>query len=199
MLSFVILLLSIALYGLVHSWLASLAVKARLRLWLGAAADRGYRLAYNAFAVISFLPLLALYALLPDMPLYALPAPWRTALLAGQGLAVLALGVGLLQTGPLSFLGVEQLVGRERASGELVTRGLYRYVRHPLYTAGLAFLWLSPAMSWNGLAFSLGLSAYLVIGAYFEERKLLREYGQAYADYRRRTPMLIPFLRVTRP
>jgi len=31
-----------------------------------------------------------------------------------------------------------------------------------------------------------------MIGTYFEERKLLREFGKAYADYKKSTPMLIP-------
>ncbi|MCI0521956.1 MAG: isoprenylcysteine carboxylmethyltransferase family protein [Chloroflexi bacterium] len=193
MLSFIVLLLAIAVYGLAHSWLASLGVKARARAWFGPAADRWYRLAYNAFAALSFLPLLALYLALPDRPLYALPAPWSYLCLAGQSLAVLALGVGVMQTGLGAFLGLEQALGGVQSPGALTTGGFYRWVRHPLYTAGLAFLWFSPTMSWNGLAFSLGLSAYLVFGALFEERKLLREHGPAYADYQRRTPMLIPF------
>jgi len=33
------------------------------------------------------------------------------------------------------------------------------------------------------------------VGAYFEERKLLREFGSEYADYRAVTPMIIPRLR----
>jgi protein-S-isoprenylcysteine O-methyltransferase Ste14 len=70
---------------------------------------------------------------------------------------------------------------------------LYRLVRHPLYTFSLLVLWLNPVVSQNSLAFYLGATLYIVIGAYFEERKLLREFGEAYADYMRRTPMLIPF------
>ena len=101
--------------------------------------------------------------------------------------------IGVLQTGLLDFAGLRQLfkLPGDR-SAELVTGGLYRYVRHPLYTAGLVFLWFSPEMSINLLALFVGLSAYLVIGALFEERKLVRQYGQVYLDYRRVTPMLIP-------
>jgi len=77
----------------------------------------------------------------------------------------------------------------------LVVRGLYRWVRHPLYTAGLVFLWFTPIMAVNLLALYVGFSLYLVIGAYFEERKLLREFGADYAEYQQRTPMLIPRLR----
>jgi len=66
-------------------------------------------------------------------------------------------------------------------------------VRHPLYTAGLIFIWLLTEMTVNRLALNIGLSLYLVIGALYEERKLVLEFGQAYQEYRERTPMLIPW------
>lgn len=50
-------------------------------------------------------------------------------------------------------------------------------------------------MTCNLLALNLGLTAYVLIGAYFEERKLVSEFGEGYAEYRRRTPMLMPGLR----
>ena len=37
------------------------------------------------------------------------------------------------------------------------------------------------------------LSAYLVVGSILEERKLLAEIGEPYAEYRRRVPMLVPW------
>jgi protein-S-isoprenylcysteine O-methyltransferase Ste14 len=73
-----------------------------------------------------------------------------------------------------------------------VVRGLYRWVRHPLYTAGLVLIWLTPVMTLNIFSLNLGLTIYLVVGALIEERKLVREYGEAYEEYRKRTPMLIP-------
>jgi protein-S-isoprenylcysteine O-methyltransferase Ste14 len=45
------------------------------------------------------------------------------------------------------------------------------------------------------MALNLSLSLYLVIGALFEERKLLQEFGEDYAAYQDRTPMLFPKLR----
>jgi protein-S-isoprenylcysteine O-methyltransferase Ste14 len=193
--SFVLILAAISLYGLVHSLLASLTVKARIQRWLGEWAGRTYRLAYNLFAVISLLPVLALPALLPDQRLYVIPFPLALFTLVLQGLAVVALAVGLLQTGVWFFLGLSQLNGSNQAgSSQLVAHGLYRWVRHPLYSAGLVFIWLTPLMTSNLLAFNLGATVYLVVGAMFEERKLLREFGQEYASYRARTPMLVPGL-----
>jgi protein-S-isoprenylcysteine O-methyltransferase Ste14 len=181
-------------YGVVHSFLASLGVKEWARRWLGRAADRYYRLAYNVFGGLSFLPVLALVGWLPDRQLYAIPLPWLAVSLALQGLAVVLLLVGVLQTGALSFLGLRQLVDpRADSPGELVVAGLYRWMRHPLYTAGLVFIWLSPVMSVNLLALNLGLTAYIVIGAWVEERKLLKVHGEPYARYMAQTSFLIPW------
>ncbi len=193
MAEFSLILLAVGAYGLVHSWLASRQAKSLARRLLGPAADRVYRLAYNLFAALSLLPVLALSAKLPNDTLYTFPRPWSLLALAGQGLAALALLVGVLQTGLASFAGLSQLWRTETAgAGRLVTGGLYRYVRHPLYTAGLVFVWLTPLMTRNLLALYIGFSLYLVIGAIFEERKLVAEYGDAYQQYRQQTPMFIP-------
>jgi protein-S-isoprenylcysteine O-methyltransferase Ste14 len=193
-LSPVLILLACAVYGVVHSWLASMQAKDLAGKLLGVSVmERYYRLAYNIFAVLSFLPVLALLVWLPDQRLYRLPMPWLWLTVGIQGLAALTIFIGLLQTGPLDFAGLRQLFGpADNRPAELVTGGLYRYVRHPLYTTGIVFLWFSPVMSANLAGLFAGLSAYLVIGALFEERKLVRQYGQAYLDYRRTTPMLIP-------
>lgn len=185
---------SVLMYGVVHSLLASFWAKGRIRRWMGTSLDRWYRLAYNLFATVSLLPVLALPALLTDKRLYSIPSPWVYLTVIGQFLAVLALVIGLLQTGVWSFLGLRQLIGSREESSSLNVTGLYRYVRHPLYTAGLAFIWLTPVMTFNLLALNLGLTIYLVVGAMFEERRLRREFGEEYAHYQVRTPMLIPGL-----
>ena len=188
----ILIILSSVLWGALHSLLASHSVKELSRRTFGEWADRAYRFVYNVFALVSFLPVMALAGLLPDRALYTIPAPWMYAMLAGQFAALIMLVVGVLQTDTLAFIGISQLVGRE-SKPELVTSGLYRWVRHPLYTAGLLFLWLTPSMTLNRLTLYACLTVYIIIGAYFEEKKLLRDFGKEYEDYRSRTPMLIPF------
>jgi protein-S-isoprenylcysteine O-methyltransferase Ste14 len=193
MMSIFWIVLGIAAWGAVHSFLASLGVKQASQRWFGSDITRWYRLGYNIFSVASFLPIVWMMAVLPDRPLYQVPAPWSYFMFTGQALAVLLLLTGLLQTDTLSFIGLRQLFGPEQPAS-LVTGGLYRWVRHPLYTAGLLILWLTPRVSLNSMVVFAGLSLYILAGAWFEERKLLREYGAVYAEYRRVTPMLIPGL-----
>jgi methanethiol S-methyltransferase len=198
-LSFWLIILAGLAYGLLHSLLASLQAKAQARRWFGSAIERWFRLVYNLIAALTLLPILLLPVLLIDKEIYTIRFPWIIFTGSFQALAVLALLIGLRQTGISSFIGLRQLFLPEDTSPpRLTTDGLYRYVRHPLYTAGLVFIWLLPIMTWNLLALNIGLTLYIIIGAYFEERKLLREFGETYAEYRRRTPMLVPGLRFSR-
>lgn len=188
------LILSIALWGLVHSVVASHGFKDFLRRTLGDGFMKFYRLLYNIFAVVSIAPVLYLMVVLSDQELYRIPSPWSYLMLAGQGISALLLFVAVLQTDVLSFVGLRQLVEEEKP-GRLVTGGLYRLVRHPLYTFSLAILWLSSTVSLNSFIVYVSFTIYILVGIYFEERKLLREFGEEYASYRSVTPMLIPGLK----
>jgi protein-S-isoprenylcysteine O-methyltransferase Ste14 len=117
----------------------------------------------------------------------------------GQGLAVIALIVGFLQSHPMEFLGIRQRGSPIEEPRRLKIKGLYRFVRHPLYTAGLVLIWLMPLMTERLLVINLALTVYVVVGAYLEEGKLVRKFGQEYVDYATVTPMFIPFLKGNKP
>ncbi len=79
--------------------------------------------------------------------------------------------------------------------GELVTRGIYRHVRHPMYLAVLlcglaACLAYGSALKWGLLALLAGV---LIAKIRREERLLLARF-EDYAAYRLRTKALIPYL-----
>jgi methanethiol S-methyltransferase len=192
---FLWILLACALYGALHSLLAAPAAKRLAKRLVGEAAyQRGYRLFYNLVGGLTLLPVLALARLTPDATLYIIPVPWVYATGLLQVLAGLGLVIGVLQTGAFAFIGLSQAIGTP-SSDQLVTGGLYRWVRHPLYAFGLALLWLTPLMTWNLLALALGLTGYILVGIQFEERKLAAEFGAQYSEYARRTPMLVPGLK----
>ena len=189
--SIFILLLVLALWGVIHSFLASHFAKDRIPAKVG---DMDvYRLGYNIFSVISFAPILYLMRTLPDRPAYQIQSPWNILMFGGQLLSALLLLVAVLQTDTLSFIGLRQLFEKSQ-SGALVTHGLYRLVRHPLYLFGLLFTWLTPMVTQNSLTVYIGATIYTLVGTYFEEQKLLRDFGEVYAEYKRKTPMLIPVL-----
>ena len=189
------LILSIIAWGFLHLFTASLAFKNLFQRALGLGFSKFYRLLYDLFSVISITPILYLMIILPDANLYRIPSPWSYVMLIGQGISALLLLVSLLQTDVLAFAGLRQLMEADK-SGKLVVNGMYRFVRHPLYAFGLLILWLSPVVSRNSFVVYLGFTLYILVGIFFEERKLLREFGQAYAEYKSATPMLIPGLKL---
>lgn len=193
------ILLAVAFYGLLHSLLASLTVKRWVSERLGEHHyQRYYRLFFSLQAFVLFLPVLLLVWLFPDQPLYRIPTPWVYLTLLLQFAAVWLMIDSINQTGAMRFIGFAQAFNlkAERKDLPLVERGMYRYVRHPIYTNIFVAMWLLPVMSWNLLALAIGVSAYNVIGALFEERKLQQEFGAAYERYRQKTPFMIPGLRL---
>ena len=114
-----ILISAFAVWGIVHSLLASFALKDFFRKTLGDAFMRVYRLGYNIFSVLSLLPILWLMWILPNRTLYLIPAPWKFFMLAGQGVAAFLLLCGVLQTDTLSFVGLRQLVEPDGKPGAL--------------------------------------------------------------------------------
>lgn len=179
-----------ASFGLVHSLLARGSGAALLRRVFGAAE----RLAYNGIAAVHLLAILLIgHWVLGDQPSFTRPE-WL-AWLQWYGLAF-GLLVGLRALGSYDlglFAGTKQLRGEVTDGDEpLATRGLHRYVRHPLYSALFLCLW-GLADDPLSLATAIWGSLYTLIGTYFEERKLLALYGQAYADYRSRVPAFFPW------
>jgi methanethiol S-methyltransferase len=191
------LIIIVGLWGFVHSLVASIGFKNFVRRRLGDDSMKFYRLLYNLFAMISIAPIFYLMVSLPNRVLYQIPAPWKYLLMAGQMMSALLLVVAVLQTDILSFAGLRQFFEEEKA-GTLVTTGLYRSVRHPLYTFSLLFLWLSPTVAINSFVVYIALTLYVLVGIIFEERKLLQEFGRSYANYKSTTPMLLPGLKSVR-
>lgn len=121
-------------------------------------------------------------------------------------LAVIAPGVALFGLGGYFGIAGVLVLGRNRTpypqpseGSELVQRGIYARVRHPLYTSvmlaslGWALIWQSMA----AFAVALALIPFFHAKARREER-WLREQFPAYADYMRRVPRFVPRLETKR-
>jgi protein-S-isoprenylcysteine O-methyltransferase Ste14 len=86
------------------------------------------------------------------------------------------------------------LRGQPQQGLKFVQPVLYRMVRHPLYVGWFFAFWCTPTMTVKHLLFAVMTTAYILVAIQLEERDLMTEHPE-YAQYRKRVPMLIPFLR----
>jgi protein-S-isoprenylcysteine O-methyltransferase Ste14 len=81
------------------------------------------------------------------------------------------------------------------APKELVVRGLYRFVRNPMYIGigllliGEALLFQSTRLGWYAAAVLLAFHLFILL---YEEPTLRRKFGASYQDYCSRVPRWIP-------
>lgn len=129
------------------------------------------------------------------VPLYAQVVPYRHALY-GAGLALTIAGLAFSVWARL-YLGTNWSASVQiKTDHQLVRSGPYRFVRHPIYTGILTgFFGSALALDqWRGLFAFLIVLIALVYKLRLEERWMAETFGDAYADYRRHTGALVPYL-----
>lgn len=187
-------LVLLLVFGLQHSLMARQGVKTVMGKFLTPALVRPTYVMWSGFTL--FL-LVALWSPMSP-PIYDLNGSWGGDVLLGASMiGILIVGITGLQMGGLELIGVSALLAiwRDEPEKEVPFRtpGLYKWVRHPLYLGMLILFWVSPAMTHDHLFFAEVMSAYILLGARFEEKDLVRRYGDAYLAYQEQVPMLIPF------
>ncbi|MDQ3287281.1 MAG: isoprenylcysteine carboxylmethyltransferase family protein [Pseudomonadota bacterium] len=128
---------------------------------------------------------------------------WLGEPFVAHGIAAHALGLGLAVAGAVTAIYSRRLLGRNwsatvqlKQDHELITRGPYRFVRHPIYT-GYLLLFLGSAVvvgDWRGL-----LAVAIVLASFWrklrlEEAWLGKHFGEPYDTYRRSTKALLPII-----
>jgi protein-S-isoprenylcysteine O-methyltransferase Ste14 len=82
-------------------------------------------------------------------------------------------------------------------NGELVTEGIYRYVRHPQYL-GLIVITVGLLIQWPTII-TLAMWPVLLVMyhrlAKKEEKEAMEAFGERYEEYKRRTPMFLPSMK----
>jgi len=197
LIEYAVIILASSLFGIQHSGVSSLRVKGRI---IDRWGKKGYANIFNATSVLTLL--IAFLSMNFWGWLYFLTDP---ALVQPF---LFIVGIILVFSGTFIAMSASKVISvstvadmRTDRKAELVTDGIYARVRHPLYLAtilvfgAMAFLYPFPTV----IVFALSMIAYTMIGAYFEERKLVIHYGQEYLDYRKQAGFILPRLRAKVP
>jgi protein-S-isoprenylcysteine O-methyltransferase Ste14 len=97
----------------------------------------------------------------------------------------------------LARRGLKAIFGTPREQPELIQTGVFRIVRHPIYTGAILFYLAAVlyTMSLASAAFWLLIIALYYLISKYEERLLTEAFGDDYLNYKKKTGMLFPKLR----
>ena len=187
----ILLLFGWLLYFYLHSLLAATSVKQFLIPYLSISSGRVYRIGYNIIGLTGIVGLLYLQFITPST-LLIIPVSislFMALLLMVAGFVIMLFAIKNYDW--KSFIGITA-----EQTYSLVIAGMNKYVRHPLYSGTMLFV--TGYFLWQpyekNLLLLVMMMIYLVIGIWYEEKKLARVYGEAYKNYQRTVKKMIPFI-----
>lgn len=185
----------LGLFGLQHSVMARSGFK---RWWTQIVPKPVERSTYVLFSSLALAILFWQWRPMPDVVWQVENATGRGFLWGAQALGWAIVLAGTYMISHAHLFGLKQvhehLQGEEPSPPEFKTPGFYRHVRHPLMTGFVIAFWATPDMTVGHLVFALCTTGYILVALRFEERDLVRHFGDKYRAYRERVPMLLPRL-----
>lgn len=176
----------VALFGLQHTVMARRSFKQKILAYLPGPVER------SSFVLASGLVMgLAVWCWQP-LPgivwsvenVYVKVILW-TLYAAGWGYLVLS----TLVTNHFELFGLRQAYlyfrGIPYTPVNFVRKWMYTYSRHPMMLGILIGMWSIPEMSVSHFTLSSLLSLYIIVGVYFEEKDLIRNFGDTYKEYKK--------------
>lgn len=186
--------------AIVAAWLVWLVIWILAAGWSARTAshhDLGAESPSRVLTLAAIVMILISYWPISSGRLWITPAPFGWALFALALIGFIFTWMARLHLGPLW-----SSTSAPTEDHRIVDTGPYAIVRHPVY-AGLLLAALATAAESGRIEAIIGalvLIAALSLRAKLEERFLRRDLGDAaYAAYRQRVPMLIPFAKIAPP
>jgi methanethiol S-methyltransferase len=194
--NYILIALIWSAYCFIHSFLISIRftnlMKSKLKSFYAF-----YRLFYVIISIALLIPALQYSGKLATGIIFTYSFPWsviRYAFMTGS--LLIFFKAFFFDYDVLSFFGIRQLMDFNKDSvnqdKSIKKTGLLGLIRHPMYLALIVYLWCQ-TFRWSDVVANIVLTAYVIIGTWLEERKLVLEFGDAYIQYQKEVPMLIPF------
>lgn len=185
----------VAIWGTIHTITARPAYKAVLTRIVPEAAERS---TYILTSGLTSIALIGFWQNLPGM-VWNIDAPLIVYVLWGLfGFGWVFLLMSTFAINHFDLFGLRQVFlefrNKPRAPLAFTKRLMYRYIRHPIQTGVLIGIWATPSMSMTQIALSIGFTAYIFIGLWFEERDLIAEHGDDYRAYRKEAGSVLPWV-----
>ena len=184
-------------FAVFHSLTVSEGYERLARRAMGEPAfDACHRLLFTAYSGVAFILLVLYLRSVPDVPLLHLEG-WPRLLCHAVQLG----GAAFVLWTPWDlkeFVGLRQWERRKEPApapgrnDRLFTGKAYGVVRHPLYLGISVILAANPIQSRNTLVSTAMVILYFYLGTFFEERRLVRKFGEEYRAYRERVPRFLP-------
>lgn len=183
----------LALFGVQHTVMARPGFKEGWTRVVPKSIER------STYVLLSSAILILLYWQWRPMPgvIWEVEAAWAQSLLWAVlfgGILIVLLSTFIIDHFDLFGLRQVWLNLREKAyshPGFKVTF-FYKFVRHPLYVGWIMSMWGTPRMTVGHLLFAAGLTTYIFIAIYYEEKDLVKFLGDDYIQYKEKVPMIIP-------
>lgn len=186
----------IALFGIQHSVMARKWFK---QWWTNYVANPVERSTYVLFSSLALILLLWFWQPV-TVTVWKAEAAWAELILNwGFWLGWLILFLSTYMIDHFNLFGLKQVYNylkkEELSYPKFMEPGFYKFVRHPLMLGFLIAFWSIPHMTLGHMLFSGGMTLYIFIGVYFEEKAMIRRFGDKYRDYRERVPRFFPGLK----
>ena len=185
----------VALFGVQHSVMARKSFKKWITRYIPQATERAtYMLMSGLVTIVA----IVFWQPLPG-------TVWAVENTGGQILlwGLYAMGwtyllVATFVTNHFELMGLRQVylyfVNKPYTSLPFTSKYMYSYSRHPMMLGVLVGMWALPVMSVTHLVLALGMTAYVAIGLYFEEKDLAKNFGDTYQKYKKEIATFIPQL-----
>ncbi|MCG8318593.1 MAG: isoprenylcysteine carboxylmethyltransferase family protein [Cytophagales bacterium] len=190
----IILILAWAIYFFFHSYLAGETAKNYFRQQFKS-GYKYYRLLYNLLASGGLFFILVLNGAISSPFLLKVNQFTSVTGLILATWGFLVIKVAFKTYDLKQFLGTKFTTEDQHAGiSKLITSGIRAHIRHPIYAGTIlivAGFWVfRPSLTHLISVFCIFI--YLYIGIMLEEKRLIREFGDEYIEYRKNVPMLIP-------
>lgn len=156
------------------------------------------RIFYVAFSSLTLLFLMLWMRKLPQSMIWDWPGWWTWLRWAGLLLSGFIVFLGARSFDNRAFLGLRQVAdffrGVNHEDPPFKTRGILGIIRHPWYLGTFLFLVFCLPVTDVNLVWRVVFFGYTVVGTELEERKLVKDLGVVYEDYRKRVPRFLPWV-----